>query len=125
MISLNTVIAVTCNSLSCYSRSMSFYEEPTGYVKTVLSDLQGSWQNLRRIVVEHGPFPECQRLLFHIDEAMSWECVRDLDAMRRTLLLIINIATQAKAPNEIMEWIKDVHILLDETIAAVKSGRVK
>jgi len=104
---------------------MSFYEEPTGYVKTVLSDLQGSWQNLRRIVVEHDPFPECQRLLFHIDEAMSWECVRDLDAMRRTLLLIINIATQAKAPNEIMEWIEDVHILLDETIAAVKSGRVK
>jgi len=125
MISLNTVITVTCNSVSCYSRSMSFYEEPTGYVKTVLSDLQGSWQNLRRIVVEHGPLPECQRLLFHIDESMSWECVRDLDAMRRTLLLIINIATQAKAPNEIMDWIEDVHILLIETIAAVNSGRVK
>jgi hypothetical protein len=53
---------------------MSFQEEPTGYDKTALSDLQGAWQNLRDTVVEKHPFPEWERLLFHIDEGMSWEC---------------------------------------------------
>jgi hypothetical protein len=26
---------------------MSFYTEPTGYQKTIVSDLQGAWENLR------------------------------------------------------------------------------
>jgi hypothetical protein len=49
---------------------MTFYEEPTHYEKTVISDLQGAWENLRRTVVEHHPFPESEWLLFHVDEGM-------------------------------------------------------
>lgn len=30
---------------------MPFTQEPTGYEKTILSDLQGSWQVLRESVV--------------------------------------------------------------------------
>jgi len=60
---------------------MTFYEEPTGYEKTALSDLQGAWQNLRQEVVDAWPFPECDKLLVHIDEGMSWESVRNLDDM--------------------------------------------
>ena len=62
---------------------MPFDEEPSGYTKTVLSDLQGAWQNLRDAVVEAHPFPESQRLIFHIDEGMSWENVRNLEKMQK------------------------------------------
>lgn len=37
---------------------MPFLTEPTAYYKTALSDLQGTWQNLREMVVEHPPFAE-------------------------------------------------------------------
>lgn len=100
---------------------MSFYEESTGYAKTILSDLQGAWQNLRSTVVEYRPFPEWQRVLFHIDEAMSWECVRDLEAMRRTLLLIHNIASQNETRESVREWIEEVHQILDKTIGTVRT----
>jgi hypothetical protein len=49
---------------------MNFQEAPTGYEKTALFDLQGAWQNLRGTVVERHPFPEWERLLFHIGEGM-------------------------------------------------------
>jgi hypothetical protein len=32
---------------------MTFITEPTGYEKTAISDLQGSWHNLRDAVVEN------------------------------------------------------------------------
>jgi len=35
---------------------MSFYTKPTGYEKTIVSDLQGAWQNLREAVVENAGF---------------------------------------------------------------------
>jgi hypothetical protein len=60
---------------------MSFYKEPTQYEKTALSDLQGAWTILRDAVVENFGFPGSDKIIFHIDEAMSWECVRDLNRM--------------------------------------------
>ena len=54
---------------------MAFETEPTGYTKTVLSDLQGAWQNLRDEVTEQAGFPGWEKALFHIDEAMSREAV--------------------------------------------------
>jgi hypothetical protein len=36
---------------------MAFDKEPSGYKKTVLSDLQGAWQNLRDTVVSMRDFP--------------------------------------------------------------------
>jgi hypothetical protein len=77
---------------------MTFSREPAAYHKTALSDLQGAWQNLRASVVERLPFPQWERLLFHIDEGMSWENVRDLKNMRKTLLIIRNIVVQASPP---------------------------
>jgi len=56
---------------------------------------------------------------------MSWECVRDLEAMHRTLLLIHNITSQNETPESVREWIEEVHQILDETIGAVRTGRVK
>ncbi len=95
---------------------MKFYEEPPGYEKTILSDLQGGWGNLRQAVVESHPFPGSDKLLFHIDEAMSWESVRNLSQMRNTLLLIQNIAQTNGAPDDVVEWIEDVVETLKELL---------
>jgi hypothetical protein len=103
---------------------VTFYTEPTGYTKTVLSDLQGAWQNLRDTVVEAYPFPESGRLLLYIDEGMSWENVRNLDNMRKALLLTRNIAVQSKVPDEVFEWIETVRANVDEVFAAIAEGKV-
>ena len=98
---------------------MSFNREPSNYEKTALSDLQGAWENLRGAVLENHPFPEWERLLFHVDEGMSWENVRNLENMRKTLLLIHNIAAQSKVPDEVHEWIRTVNESLEEVFEAI------
>jgi hypothetical protein len=57
---------------------MPFTVQPTGYEKTILSDLQGAWSLLRDSVVDAAGFKGWDRALFHIDEAMSWETVQNL-----------------------------------------------
>jgi hypothetical protein len=104
---------------------MAFSPEPTHYEKTALSDLQGAWENLRDGVVAARPFPDWERLLFHIDEGMSWESVRNLESMRKALLLIQNIATQASIPAEGAEWIGVVRENLEEVFAAIAQGEVR
>jgi hypothetical protein len=99
---------------------MSFYEEPTRYEKTIISNLQGSWENLRDTVVQNHPFPESERLLFHIDEAMSWESVRDLKRMRSTLLLIQNLCSVNSVPEELIDWIEEILHTLQEVMESEK-----
>jgi hypothetical protein len=104
---------------------MAFITEPTGYEKTAISDLQGSWGNLRDAVVENFGFPDSDKLLFHIDEAMSWESVRNLNIMKSIFILVQNIALQAGAPEEIIEWVDDVRDSLDAAFEAIAEGRAK
>lgn len=103
---------------------MTFYTEPKGYRKTALSDLQGAWQNLRDEVVEARPFPGWDKLLFHIDEGMTWESVRNLEQMRKTLLVIHNMAAQTEVPDDVAEWIRIVRDDLDEVFAALAEGEI-
>ena len=104
---------------------MKFETEPTGYEKTALSDLQGSWENLRSAVVENFGFPDSEKLLFHIDEAMSWESVRNLKKMKSTLLLIQNIVAQIESPKEVLEWVSGVRESLEVTVKAIEEGRAE
>jgi hypothetical protein len=101
---------------------MGFQGEPAGYEKTALSDLQGAWISLRGAVVENFGFPDSDKLLFHIDEAMSWESVRNLERMKSTLLLVRNIVSQSDAPEEIMERADDVRESLEEVFSAMAEG---
>ena len=101
---------------------MPFHKEPQGYCKTALSDLQGAWQLLRNTVLEKHPFPDSDRLLFHIEEGMSWESVRNLNSMHNTLLLIRNIAINATAPDDVSEHIEMVIEDLDAVFAAIAEG---
>ena len=103
---------------------MAFKKEPTSYYKTALSDLQGSWGNLREAVVNNFNFTKADKLLFHIDEAMSWENVRDLEQMKQIFILVQNIAIQSKAPDEVMEWVDAVRDDLAEVLAAIANGEV-
>ena len=104
---------------------MAFITEQTGYKKTSLSDLQGSWGNLRHSIVENFGFPESDKLLFHIDEAMSWESVRNLTVMKSTFIIVQNIARQAKVPDEVIECVDDVRESLDAVFKEIAEGKVK
>jgi len=79
--------------------------------------MQGAWQVLRASVVESAGFDGWDRALFHIDEAMSWEVVRNLRQMSPLLLIVRNICVQGKAPDEVMENIQDVDNTLKETLS--------
>ncbi len=104
---------------------MAFDTESKYYEKTALSDLQGAWGNLRDAVVESAGFPRWDDLLFHIDEAMSWESVRNLARMRSTLTLIRNIVVQSAAPEEVLEWLEIVTEDLDEAFEAIARGEAR
>jgi hypothetical protein len=101
---------------------MSFFTEPTGYEKTILSDLKGAWEVLRSAVVEHAGFERWDRMLFHIDEAMSWETVRHLERMEPLIILIRNLAIQGNTPEEILENIDEVADLLKDVYEALQQG---
>ncbi|MGA9535718.1 MAG: hypothetical protein WBR24_07395 [Desulfobacterales bacterium] len=101
---------------------MSFYTEPSGYQKTIVSDLQGAWQNLREAVVDNAGFEDWDRILFHVDEAMSWESVRDIDRMQSTLTVIRNIAAQTDIPDEPAHWIQEVSSILDKVLEKIRNG---
>mgnify|MGYP001828070422 CR=1 FL=1 len=103
---------------------MAFEKEPGGYEKTVLSDLQGAWQNLRDAVVEHAGFTGWERALLHIDEGMSWESVRNLRYMSKCLLLVRNILGQGDVPDEIALLVEEVNRALYETLRGLREGEI-
>ena len=95
---------------------MAIYTEPTEYEKTILSDLQGAWSILRQSVAESGGFEGWERMLFHIEEATSWETVRHLERMKPLLLIVRHIALMGDSPAGILQEIEDVSEILDETL---------
>jgi len=100
---------------------MPFTQEPTGYEKTILSDLQGAWSILRESVAESEGFKGCDRVLFHIDEAMSWETVRNLKRMPPLILIIRNLCVQGNASKEVLENIQEVDLTLKEVLAEISN----
>lgn len=100
---------------------MPFTQEPTGYEKTILSDLQGAWSILRQSVAESERFKGCDRVLFHIDEAMSWETVRNLRRMPPLILIIRNLCLQGNAPQEVLENIQEVDLILKEELSEISN----
>ena len=98
--------------------------ESTGFEKTILSDLQGAWQCLRQEVADNPGFDGWERTLFHIDEAMSWECVRNLRQMHKTLVLVRNLIQRGKAPEGVLECLESVNELMAETLEALDSHEI-
>ena len=101
---------------------MNFSTEAPGYIKTVLSDLQGAWSVLRESVVDNAGFTGWDRAIFHIDEAMSWETVRNLGRMPPLLLIIRNLCLTGQAPDEMIENIEDVESTLAQVLDAIDQG---
>ena len=84
---------------------MGIIKEPTGYEKTILSDLQGAWALLKGSVVEFWGFEGCDRALYHIDEAICWEVVRNLKKMGPLIVITRNICAQGKALDDVLDSI--------------------
>ena len=102
---------------------MTFYQEPTYYEKTILSDLQGAWEVLRDQVIKEHANKDCSRLVLHINEAMSWESVRNLNHMKNTFVLIQSIAQQLNVSDEIIESIEEARDILYEALTEVEHGK--
>mgnify|MGYP000716518777 FL=1 len=96
---------------------MPFIEESTGYEKTILSDLQGAWSVLRDSIADAAGFEGWDRAIFHVDEAMSWESVRNLKRMPPLLLIIRNLCVQGKAPQEVLENIQELDGILKNVLS--------
>ena len=103
---------------------MGFDIEPTGYEKTILSDLQGAWQCLRQEVAGNPGFDGWDQVLFHIDEAMSWECVRNLRQMNKTLVLVRNLIQRGKSPEGVLECLESVNERMAETLEALDHHKI-
>ncbi len=103
---------------------MSFYQEPVHYEKTILSDLQGAWEVLREEVIKEQASKDCSQMLLHINEAMSWESVRNLNQMKNTFVLVQSIAQQINVADEIMGLIEDVRDVLYEVLNEIQHGKI-
>ena len=103
---------------------MAIEKEPCSYEKTVLSDLQGAWQNLRDEVSEQAGFPGWERALFHIDEAMRWESVRNLQIMHKCLILVRNLLGRDEMPEIVSGHLEEVNDLMSEALQALKEGEI-
>ena len=107
-----------------HSENHELYQEPTHYEKTILSDLQGAWEVLRDDVIKEHASKDCSQLLFHINEAMSWESVRNLYHMKNTFVLVQSIAQQINVSDEIMGLIEDVRDVLYEALNEIQHGKI-
>jgi len=103
---------------------VGFDTEPAGYQKTILSELQGAWGCLRAEVADNPGFAGWDKILFHIDEAMSWESVRNLRQMNRALLLVRNLIQQADPPESVVECLSEVDELMAETLEALDGREI-
>ena len=74
--------------------------------------------------MEHAGFSDWERVLFHIDEGMSGESVRNLRYMRKCLLLVQNILIQGEVPNDVTSCLDEVNGLMDEALLAPKEGEI-
>lgn len=101
---------------------MPFQSEPTYYLKDILSSLQGAWQRLRNAAVDLPSSEVRDRLLFHIDEAMSWECVRNLDCMRHAFLVVANIVQREVPSDDVAAWTEGVRDILNEVLQCFHRG---
>ncbi len=98
-----------------------FNTTPQYYKKTILSDLQGSWEWLKdEVIKEYGN--DCGELIFHINEAMSWESIRDLNQMQNTLVLIRNLLQEKGNKGEVFDIIEDISEELAEIFSMIKNG---
>jgi hypothetical protein len=102
---------------------MTFHIEPKGYVYGILSDLQGAFSCLRDAIIHLLESEISHRLLFHLNEAISWESVRDLSRMKNAFLLVENTIVQQGITDEIAELANDISAMLDEIFDDIRSGK--
>lgn len=95
---------------------MAFYTEQSSYEKTSLSDLQGAWENFKHTLLCLHPFLSSDRIIFHLNEATSWEMVRDLKKMKDVYLLIRNMCMKSEKAEELKEDLEEIRVCLDEAV---------
>ena len=55
---------------------------------------------------------------------MSWESVRNLQAMYRTLVVVRNLLIHDEVPEEVRICLDDVNVAMEETLQALTDGEI-
>ena len=100
---------------------MADKKEPSGFEKTILSDLRNAWRLLEDFAIEYRDFEGCNLAILHINEAMSWEVVRDLKKMAGLIVKIRKICVRGKADKKVMEHIENVDVLLRKALSEIEN----
>ena len=98
---------------------MAFAKESLGFEKTILSDLQEAWEDLRESVVRYWDFDGSNLAILYINEAMSWEVVRNFKRMEPLLAKIGNICARAEADEDILKNVERVDQILKKAVSEV------
>lgn len=77
---------------------------------------KGACENFKHTILCLHPFPGSDRIIFHLNEAMSWEMVRDLKKMKDVYLLIRNMCLKSQKAEELKEALEDIRVCLDVAI---------
>ena len=102
---------------------MRYDIESTTYLESILSDLKITLSCLRDTIFKLPVSNIRDRLLFHINEAMNLDSVRDLPRIQYAFLSIKNIVQQENMTGELLDFIDDIYVLLDEVFEAVHAGK--
>jgi hypothetical protein len=93
-----------------------FYTEQQVYEKTSLSELQGAWENFKTTLLKQLPFENSDKIIFHMNEAMSWKVVRDLHEMKNIYMLIRNIIIKTQQYETLVEELNEIKFCLDDAL---------
>ncbi len=93
-----------------------FYTEQQVYEKTSLSELQGAWENFKTTLLKQHPFDNSDKIIFHMNEAMSWEVVRNLHEMKNIYMLIRNIIIKTQQYETLVEELNEIKSCLDDAL---------
>lgn len=63
-------------------------------------------------------------MMFHIEEAMSWEVVRQLERMKPLLTIVRNLALQGEISKDILFEIEELSEILEETLQCHTTNRL-
>ncbi len=98
---------------------MAISKESTGFEKTIFSDLQETWEKLRDSVFRYSNFDGCNLAVLRINEAMSWEVVRDMERMGPLLADIGDVCVRGNADDDILDNIGKVDAALRKVLPEI------
>lgn len=99
--------------------------EPMPYLEAIFSDLKITFSCLRDVVFKLPQSNIRSRLLFQLNEAISFESIHDFSRMKNAFLLIKTIVWQEKLSGELLDWIDDLEVCFSDISEMLSSEKLR